>query len=1100
MSALPWKPWHEVVKLRDDLRSGELSLATFAADLYDVVMGKGRPVYRDPKEFFALTYPTSALRELVSDVVLRLAGKNDKAVRQLQLTYGGGKTHTLITFYHLVNEPATLPDLPAVAEFKAQIGMTPPRARVAALCFDKLDVEKGMEVKAPNGETRWLKHPWSVLAFQLGGGEGLRLLSAEGTEAERESAPAENLLAELLSLPTKDGLATLVLVDEVLMYAREKVGLDPGWQSRIGNFFQYLTQAATKVDRCAIVASLLATDPAKNDATGKEIIADLHAIFRRQQEEGVEPVGRDDVAEVLRRRFFKPESIRDKESFRPHVHAALAGIESLDEQSRRDRAGAEERFVKSYPFHPDLTDVFYQKWTQLESFQRTRGILRTFAIALRDAERWDQSPLVSSNVFLAAPGQTAISEAARELTTVAATEEYEGKRQEWGGVLAGELEKARIIQDELGSLRHRELEQAVFATFVHSQPIGQDAKLRELLVLTGATRPSRIDFEKALLRWADESWFLDEEAIADAGTGPSGERLVPRTWRLGSKPNLKQMHSDACSRISGPTIDSRLLSDIPTVKSLTAGASAAGAKVHMLPERPRDIEDDGEFRFALLGPRAASEPGKPSAEAIRFLNETTGPDRPRTARNAVVLVVPSTDGLEAARNAVREYLGWEEVQNALKGQEIDPVRSGTLKAKLDEARRRLPDAIRQAYSIVVTVGKDNSVDAFKVTLGTDPLFVTVKADSRSRIQETAVTPEALLPDGPYDLWRPGEESQRLKTLVGAFAERPHLPKMLSRKAILDTLVTGCREGTFVLRLTRPDKSVRTFWREAPDDAALKEPSLEVVLPGKARLSHVDPAVLARGQLPELWESGTVRFGDLTAYFAGGKVVKARRNGYDEPIEIPAADPEVLAQAVTAAVQDSILWFRSGPASLLGEAIPAGLLTSDSELAPPPEPISPLELLKERLPAVWAADTASAYAISIGISKERDVNLPWPLVRDAIDGAIRARYLERTEDSGPWPCDVSGAHLVKLRHPAEKPPTPPQPPLPLGARSGQADLRPNQLQDLADAIGKILSQAAGYDLKFTVRLQVGGGEGEVPVSVVDAINAVLRGIDPNFEIK
>ena len=27
-----WKPWHEVVKLREDVRSGELSLATFAAD------------------------------------------------------------------------------------------------------------------------------------------------------------------------------------------------------------------------------------------------------------------------------------------------------------------------------------------------------------------------------------------------------------------------------------------------------------------------------------------------------------------------------------------------------------------------------------------------------------------------------------------------------------------------------------------------------------------------------------------------------------------------------------------------------------------------------------------------------------------------------------------------------------------------------------------------------------------------------------------------------------------------------------------------------------------------------------------------------------
>src|SRR3990172_1304973 len=137
MTKLPWKPWHEVVKIREDLRSGELSLAMFAADLYDVAMKKGlRAVYEEPEQFFALTYPTLNLRELAKDVVLRLAGKNDKAIRQLELTYGGGKTHTLITLLHLVKDPKKLPDLPAVREFKEHIGIALPQARVAVLSFD----------------------------------------------------------------------------------------------------------------------------------------------------------------------------------------------------------------------------------------------------------------------------------------------------------------------------------------------------------------------------------------------------------------------------------------------------------------------------------------------------------------------------------------------------------------------------------------------------------------------------------------------------------------------------------------------------------------------------------------------------------------------------------------------------------------------------------------------------------------------------------------------------------------------------------------------------------------------------------------------------
>ena len=157
MAKLAWTPWHEVVKLREDLKSGELSLAIFAADLYDVVMGKARSVYQDPQEFFALTYPTFNLRELARDIVTRLAGKHDKAIRQLELTYGGGKTHTLITLLHLVRDPSHLPHLPSVAEFTEHIGMTPPQTRVAVLAFDKLDVEKGMEIRDPTGGTRWLR-------------------------------------------------------------------------------------------------------------------------------------------------------------------------------------------------------------------------------------------------------------------------------------------------------------------------------------------------------------------------------------------------------------------------------------------------------------------------------------------------------------------------------------------------------------------------------------------------------------------------------------------------------------------------------------------------------------------------------------------------------------------------------------------------------------------------------------------------------------------------------------------------------------------------------------------------------------------------------
>ncbi len=1079
MAIAPYTPWHKVVTLRPDLKSDELSLAVFAADLYDVTAQKGlRPVYEDPARFFALTYPTYNLRELAKDVVLRLACKNDKAVRQLELTYGGGKTHTLITLFHLVNDPASLPNLPAVQEFKPHIGIALPRARIAALTFDKLDVEKGMEVRAPGGETRWLKNPWSVIAFQLAGSDGLRLLHADGLDAEHDSAPAENLLAELLAMPERKCLSTLILIDEVLMFAREKIGFDPAWRSRLVNFFQYLTQAVARVDRAAL---------------GKEITKELYAIFRREREEGVQPVVKEDVAEVLRRRFFMPDSIRDREAFRPHVAAALKGIADLDEQTAHQGRLAEERFLLSYPFHPDLTEIFYTKWTGLEGFQRTRGVLRTFALALRDAENWDTSPLISANVFLSAPGKSEISEAARELTTIAATEDTEGRRQDWSAIMQGELEKAQTIQKDFAGVLHREVEQAVLATFLHSQPIGQKALTRELFLLIGAARPDKIELGKALQKWAEVSWFLDEAALQGADNEP-GTSGLPRAWRLGTRPNLRQMRDDARKfRVLDDAVKTILFSLIADLKSLTSGASPAGARPHNLPEKPSDIEDDGEFHFAVLGPKAVSDPGNISNEARKFIDETTAPDRPRVYRNAVVLAVPSRDGLESARSAVLEYLAWEEVRRQLKDQELDITREQTLAIELEKSKKNIPAAIRQAYSTAIAVNEKNEIQAYKIQPSGDPLFSCIKNDVRLRIQETAINAEALLPDGPYELWRAGETSRRLKDLVGAFAQFPQLPKMLNRKAILDTLISGCMDGLFVLRLPRPDRSVRTFWRERPDDVAIKESALEVVLPESAELSELGSWLLAPNELPGLWVSEKISLRQILDYFTGDKVVKIPRQGYDEPLVIPKVGRDPILAAVSQAVKEGVLWLTTGPASIFAEEMPAGILNDDAILQAPPPQISSIEILPASLPEAWRDEITSALGISSALSVKYGQTLPWRRVRDAIDGATRARYLETTLDSAPWPVDFPAAQNVKLRVPAQTTPPPPTPHPPIthpGTLIANSDLRPNELQDLADSLGELGKAALGSELKYHLRIELSDNPSK---DTVDSLNRILQKI-------
>ena len=144
---------------------------------------------------------------------------------------------------------------------------------------------------------------------------------------------------------------------------------------------------------------------------------------------------------VFQQRPAGQSSIRGQ--WKSQVVSALNGICEVDEQTKKQRSQEEDRYLASFPFHPYLTDILFQKWSQLEGFQRTRGVLRTFASALRDAEKWrDTSPLVGPAVFLGQPGEENLTDSTRELATIARSEQYEGRRQDWQAILRGELRKA----------------------------------------------------------------------------------------------------------------------------------------------------------------------------------------------------------------------------------------------------------------------------------------------------------------------------------------------------------------------------------------------------------------------------------------------------------------------------------------------------------------------------------------------------------------------------------------------------------------------------------------------------------------------------------
>jgi len=124
-------------------------------------------------------------------------------------------------------------------------------------------------------------------------------------------------------------------------------------------------------------------------------------------------------------------------------------------------------------------------------------------------------------------------------------------------------------------------------------------------------------------------------------------------------------------------------------------------------------------------------------------------------------------------------------------------------------------------------------------------------------------------------------------------------------------------------------------------------------------------------------------------------------------------------AISEAVERGTLWLTNGPASVLGEPIPAGVLTPTATFQRPPDPIGVEELMAEGIPEAWKDHKTNALAISTALSTKRGKTLPWPVVRDAIDAAIRVRWIELADDDVSWPCEFAGAQHVVLQVPAAR---------------------------------------------------------------------------------
>lgn len=960
--------WHENCTLLDEVRRDTLTLDEFAADLDAVRKGKAPNVYQLPDRFFDHTYPTENLKKLVRGVLHRLDGRGGAPVIRVQVAYGGGKTHALIALLHLANGANQLELHSTVQEFMSFSELNQlSQARVALLPFDKFDVIEGLSVLGPDGKPRQLKTPWGALAYQLAGDEGLARV------AEHESGyttPAQPILEDLLRAPRASGLSTLVLIDETLMYMRGAVAADPNRRSILQDFFQGLTQAVRTVDRAALVASVISNDMVADDPISIQCLDALKNVFRRM-EETMEPVSGGDIPELLRRRLFEIESVPNLETRRPIVDRVAETLQRLPLTVSLRETSAKERMLASYPFHPDLLDVFYQKWTRLSKFQRTRGVLRMFAIALRDAEGRDTSALVGAGSFLGSDGE--LSEAVQEL--IQACEEG----NEWTPILHGELDRARRIQADRPRLqKHREIEQAVIATFLHSQPSGQKADETDLYGLLAHAEIDAVSVEDGLAKWREISLFLKENGAS---------------WSLDITSNLTKMHIDAMRQLNANDINDETIRRIREARLEQTSDSIA---VHPLPDSPADVPDNADLHFVIAPPDHVATAGEPvSAWLEAFFN--------RTHVNHIIILAADTSRMAGLTTQIRRILGWQGVEREDKINRLTPPQRAQLLQWKRNDEHSVSDSVKSTYCVLIALDEEGDIEARQLPPGTEPAFERVKkfVEDEERLLTTSLDPDLLTPDSDFKLWNDDETSKPVPRLYSMFASLPRLPKLLSRQVFVDTLRRGVKEGRIVLRDVRPNGSQHTYWRESASDEDLSKKGLEIVPVEHAELHNLDPELLRPGALPELWQHAEFPI-----------PVSVVREFFDRD-EVPQlASALVLYEAVAEAIVAGVVMGRSRSHDYFREDVIGDEIDGDWELLPPPAPIRGSEITPRALSKAWEEETPTVGKVWSELARQRGAKPPWTLIKDAVNQGVDAGLFEVT--TANWPCSPHEADSVGLR--------------------------------------------------------------------------------------
>ena len=641
--------WWQVCTPREGFRDpAHIDESLFAATLGGVFAGSARDEYMDPERFLSQTYFTENLTQMVQDIASRMSGGQGPAVTEVQTPFGGGKTHALLTLYHLISSPEKALKVPGVAEALGEARI-PQGARV--LVFDGQEAGTEPAMKEDGASVNTL---WGELAHQVGVNTYHKLvIDSDG----RGEAPGNAVFRQVL----EEASPCLILLDELVSYLVKlrfsSVRRTLNLYRQTVQFLQETLQLASNVPGVCVLISLPKSRREFGGLDPEQLHNELSIMEELQPRadrvvSNRTPINDEDIYVLMRRRLFEQVDAGAAERVADAYRQVYGKTPGLYEAAVSTPDYLEQQKA-AYPLHPELIDVIYKKWSTAPDFPRTRATLQLLAGVVADQwkNRREAHAIQSAHVDL---GQERIR--TRMVSAAGSGGGFDGVVA--ADIVGGDAHADMQDQDRGSDYTRFHIARGV-ATTVLMHSFGSMERRggtpQELRLGTVAPNVGPEYVTEVLGSLEETLWYVHRE----------GDSLSFQT-----RPNIYRVIAQRADEQPESTVADRLRTEVDGVIG-----TAPGFRVIPWAGADGQIPDNPDPTIAVLDPRYAvgeSGNGGTSAdeERVRKLWDRLGGGL-RQWRNSLVLVGPDREFWGRAEHTVREVLAYESVVGSAGRKSID---------------------------------------------------------------------------------------------------------------------------------------------------------------------------------------------------------------------------------------------------------------------------------------------------------------------------------------------------------------------------------------------------------------------------------------------